>query len=207
MSLLQHLTVTHNREANQTRELAVSGLVLVRVDHLAQGDEALVPLHVVQHGRLEAAAAREPIGLHELGTDVGVVLARDEELVAQAIGGLSANRHGVVHVILKDDGCAVCAHSGVGVLLDGGGAAVSEIDGDGGGGGVDGAVADSALAHGGSLSARGRTLCPPCCLVYYASAAWVSTTFFDNFFLHNFYTTPTQKKHKGFFVKPIDSVV
>lgn len=207
MSLLQHLAIAHDGEANQTRELAVSGMVLVRVYHLAQGDEALVPLHVVEHGRLEAAAAREPIGLHELSADVGVVLARDEELVAQAIGGLSANRHGVVHVILKDDGCTVYAHAGIAVLLDGGGAAVGEVDGDGGGSGVDGAVADSALAHGGSLSARGRTLCPPCCLVYYASAARVSTTFFDNFFLHNFYTTPTQKKHKSFFVKPIDSVM
>ena len=162
MSLLQHLTIAHDGEANQTRELAVSGMVLVRVDHLAQGDEALMPLHVVEHGRLEAAAAREPIGLHELGSDTGIVLARDEELVAQAVGGLGTNRHWVVNAVFKDDGGAVCAHSGVGILLDGSGAAVGKVDGDGSGCGVNGAMADSALAHGSNLSVRGRTLCPPC---------------------------------------------
>lgn len=162
MSLLQHLTVTHNREANHTSELAVSGMVLVAVHHLAKGDETLVPLHIVEHGRLEAAAAREPIGLHELGADAGIVLARNEELVAQAVGGLGTNRHGVVNVILKDNRRAVCAHAGIAVLLDGSGAAVGEVDGDGSGCGVDGAMADSALAHGSNLSVRGRTLCPPC---------------------------------------------
>ena len=184
----------------------MSGLVLVRVHHLAQGDEALVPLHVVEDGGLEAAAAGEPISLHELGTDVGVVLAGDEKLVGQAVGGLGTDGHGVVHVILKDNGRAVCAHAGVACLLDACRAAIGKVDGDGADGIGDGAVADSALAHGSNLSARGRTLCPPCCLVYYASAAWVSTTFFDNFSLHNLYTIPTHKKHKGFFVKPLDSV-
>ena len=90
--------------------------------------------------------------MHELGADAGVVLTRDEELVAQAVGGLGTNRHGVINAIFEDNRRAVCAHAGIAVLLDGSGAAVGKVDGDGSGCGVDGAMADSALAHGSNLS-------------------------------------------------------